>query len=97
MADKFWTHHIILVISSRRGIISVAIRGRGSRGTNGVTILIVIVVVVRISTTIVVVVAFVAVGIIIGVFFGSFVIGINDGVIVIFGVAFGCRIRLASG
>ena len=66
MADKFWTHHIILVISSRRGIISVAIRGSGSRGTNEVTIIIVIIVFFKISTTVVVV----AVGIIIDVIFG---------------------------
>ena len=50
MAGKFQTHHIILVISSRRGIISVAIGGNGSRGTNKVTILVVIIVVFRIST-----------------------------------------------
>ena len=93
MTDKFRTD-IILVISSRRGIISVAIGGRGSRGTNEVTIRIVIIVVFRISTTIVVVV--VAVGIIIDVIFGFFVIGINDGVIL--GVAFGCSCRVrASG
>jgi len=65
MDDKFQTHHIILVISSRRGVISIAIGGSGSRGTNEVTILIVIIVVFRISTAVVVV----AVGIIIGVFF----------------------------
>ena len=82
------THHIILVISSRRGIISVAIGGRGSGGTNEVTILIVIIVVFRISTRFVV-----AVGIIITVDFG-FLIGINDGVIVIFGVVFGCSIKI---
>ena len=93
MADKFRTD-IILIISSRRGIISVAIGGRGSRGTYEVTIRIVIIVVFRISTTVVVVV--VAVGIIIDVIFGFFVIGINDGVIVISGVAFSCRVR-ASG
>ena len=92
MADKTQTHHIVLVISSRRGIISVAIGGSGSRGTYEVTILIVIIVVFRISTTVVVV----AVGIIIDVIFGFFVIGINDGVIVISGVAFSCRVR-ASG
>ena len=69
MADKFRTHHIILVISSRRGIISVAIGGRGSRGTDEVAILIVIVVVFRISTRVIVV----AVGIIIVVVFGFFV------------------------
>ena len=80
MADKFRTHHIIRIISSRRGIIGVAIGGRGSRGTNEVTIRIFIIVVFRISTTVVVV----AVGIIIDVIFGFFVIGINDGVIVIF-------------
>jgi len=88
MADKFRTHHIILVIS-RRGIIRVAIEKRGSGGTNEVIVHIVIIVVFRISTTIVV-----AKGIIIIVVFGSFVIGIYDGVI--FGVAFGCIIRLAS-
>ena len=91
MADKFRTD-IILVISSRGGIISVAIGGSGGRGTNKVTIHIVIIVVFRISTTVVV-----AVGIIIVVVFGFFVIGINDGVIVISGVAFSCSIRLASG
>jgi len=93
MADKFRTD-IILIISSRRGIISVAIGGSGSRGTYEVTILIVIIVVFRISTKVVV-----AVGIIIDVIFGFFVIGINDGVIVIFGVAFGysIKIRIASG
>ena len=69
MADKFRTHHIILVISSRRGIISVAIGGRGNRGTDEVTILIVIVVVFRISTRIIVV----PVGIIIVVVFEFFV------------------------
>jgi len=92
MTDEFRTD-IILVISSRRGIISVAIGGRGSRGTNKVTIHNVIIVFFRISTTVVVV----AVGIIIGVFFGSFVIGIYDGVI--FGFAFGCSIEImfASG
>ena len=96
MADKFWTD-IILVISSRRGIIRVAIGGRGSRGTNEVTIRIVIIVVFRISTTVVVV----AVGIIIDVIFGSFVIvidivvGIDESVIL--GVAFSCSIGLASG
>ena len=97
MADKFRTHHIILVNSSRRGIISVAIGGSGSRGTYEVTILIVIIVGIRISTTVVVVVVVVAVGIIIDVIFGFFVIGINDGVI--FGFAFGCSIKImfASG
>ena len=60
-----------------------------SRGTNEVVIIIVIVVVFRISTRVVVV----AVGIIIDVIFELFVIGINDGVIVISGVAFGCRVR----
>ena len=69
MADKFRTD-IILVISSRRCIISVAIRGRGSVGTNEVTILIVIIVFFRISSTVVVV----AVGIIIDVIFGFVVI-----------------------
>ena len=54
MTDKFWAD-IILVISSRRGIISVAIGGRGSRGTNVVTIRIVIIVVFRISTRVIVV------------------------------------------
>jgi len=64
MADKTrQTYHIILVISSRRGIISVPIRGNGGGGTNYVTILIVIIVVFR-NITIVVVAA----GIIIGVF-----------------------------
>ena len=62
-----------------------------SRGTNKVAILIIIVVVFRISTRFVVV----AVGIIIDVIFGFFVIGINDGVIIA-GVTFGCRVR-ASG
>ena len=90
MADKFRTD-IIVVITSRRGIISVAIRGSGSRGTNEVTILIVIIVFFKISTTVVVV----AVGIIIDVIFGFFVIGINDSV-VISGVAFSCRVRAFS-
>ena len=72
MADKFRTHHIIRIISSRRGIIGVAIGGRGSRGTNKVTIHNIIIIVFRISTTVVVVV--VAVGIIIGVIFGFFII-----------------------
>jgi len=89
MADKFRTD-IILIISSRRGIISVAIGGSGSRGTNEVTILIVIIVVFRISTKVVV-----AVGIIIDVIFGFFVNGIDASVIL--GVSFGCSIRLASG
>ena len=99
MADKFRAD-IILVISSRRGIISVAIGGRGSGGTDFVTILIVIIVVFRISTKVVV-----AVGIIIDVIFGTVII--VDGnimaeaeaplVIVIFGVAFGCVSKLASG
>ena len=99
MTDKFRTYHIILVISSRRGIISVAIGGRGSRGTNEIAIRIVIIVVFRISTTIVV-----AVGIIIDIIFGTVII--VDGkimaeaeapfAIVILGVAFGCS-RLASG
>ena len=97
MADKFRTHHIIRIISSRRGIIGVAIGGRGIRGTNKVTIHNVIIVVFRISTTVVVV----AVGIIIDVIFGSFVIlidivvGIDESVIL--GVAFSCSIGLASG
>ena len=82
MADKFRTHHIILVIS-RRGIISVAIGERGSIGTNEVTVHVVIIIVFRISTTIVV-----TKGIIISVDFGFFVIGLYEGVI--FGVAFGC-------
>jgi len=69
MTDKFRTHHIILVNSSRRGIISVAIGGSGSRGTDFVTILIVIIVVFRISTKVVV-----AVGIIIDVIFGTVII-----------------------
>ena len=101
MADKFWTHHIILVISSRRGIISVAIGGRGIGGTDFVTILIVIIVVFRISTKVVV-----AVGIIIDVIFGTVII--VDGkiteaeaplVIIIVGVLVGrsIKIRLASG
>ena len=101
MADKFWTD-IILIISSRRGIISVAIGGRGSRGTYEVTIRIVIVVVFRISTTVVVV----AFGIIIDVIFGTVII--VDGkiteaeaplVIIIVGVLVGrsIKIRLASG
>ena len=97
MDDKFRMHHIILVISSRRGIISVAIGGRGIRGTNKVTIHNVIIVVFRISTTVVVV----AVGIIIDVIFGSFVIVINIVVgideSVILGVAFSYSIGLASG
>ena len=94
MADKTrYAHHIILIIiSSRRGIISIAIGGRGRGGTNEVTMHIVIIVVFRISTMIVV-----AKGIIIIVDFG--LIGINDGVIVIIGVAFGCsiKIRFVSG
>ena len=89
MADKFRTD-IILVISSRRGIISVAIGGSGSESTDFIAIHIVIIVVFRISTTIVV-----TKGIIISVDFGFFVIIIDDGVV--FGVAFGCSIRLASG
>ena len=100
MANKT-RHDIILIISSRRGIISVAIKGRGSRGTNEVTILIVVIVVVRVSTTVVV-----AVGIIIDVIFGT--VMIVDGnimteaeaplVIIIVGVAVGrsIKIRLAS-
>ena len=76
MADKT-RPDIILIFSFRRGIISVAIGGSGSRGTYEVTILIVIIVVFRISTTVVV-----AVGIIIIVDFG-FLIGINDSVVVI--------------
>ena len=91
MADK--TRHIILIISSRRGIISVAIGERGSRGTNVVTICIVIIVVFRISTRVVVVVA---VGIIVNVIFGIVIIVDGNIAIVIFGVAFGCG-RLASG
>ena len=67
MTDKFRTD-IILIISSRRGNISVAIGGRRSRGTNEVTISIVIIVVFRISTPVVL-----AVGIIIVVVFGFFV------------------------
>jgi len=103
MADKFRTD-IILIISSRRGIISVAIGGRGSRGTNEVTIRIVIIVVFRISTKFVVVVV-VTVGIIIDVIFGIFIIVDGNIVaaakaplfIVIVGVAFGRSIRIASG
>ena len=102
MAKTWLSHHIVLVISSRRGIISVAIRGRGSGGTNKVTILIVIIVVFRISTKVVI-----AVGIIIDVIFR--IVIIVDGnimaaaeaplVIIIFGVAFDCsiKVRLASG
>ena len=86
-------HGIILVISLKRDIISVAFGGRGSGGTNEVAIHIVIIVVFRISTTIVV-----AKGIIIIVNF-EFFIGINDSVIVIFGITFGCniKVRLAAG
>ena len=91
MADKFRTHHIILVISSRRGIISVAIGGSGSEGTDFVTIHIVIIVVFRISTTVVV-----TKGNIISVDFGFFVIVIDDDGIV-FGFAFGCSIGRTSG
>jgi len=91
MADKFRTD-IILIISSRRGIISVAIGGSGSRGTNEVTILIVIIVVFRISTKVVV-----AVGIIIDVIFGFFFVIVGPLVVGLVGVAFGCSIRLASG
>ena len=87
MADKFRTD-IILVIS-RRGIISVSIGKRGSGGSNEVTVRIVIIVVFRISTRVVVA----AVGIIISVIFRIF-IGIYDAVI--FRVAVGCSIRLAS-
>ena len=42
MADKTRTHHIILVFSSRKGIISVAIGGSGSGGTDFVTIHIIV-------------------------------------------------------
>ena len=89
MAHKFLMHHIILIVSSRRGVFRVAIGGSGSGDTNGVTIHIVIIVVFRISTEIVV-----AKGIIISVNFGFFVIVIDDGVV--FGFAFGCRVH-ASG
>ena len=88
MADKFRTD-IILIISSRRGIVSVAIGGRGIGGTNEVTVLIVIIVFFRNSTIVVV-----AAGIVIGVVFG--IISIVDGNIIV-GVAFGRSIRLASG
>ena len=93
MADKSRTHHIIYIISFRRCKISAAIKGSVVAGTNKFTILIAIIVVFRISTTVVA-----AVGIIIIVDFG-FLIGINDSVIIIFGVAFGCsiKIRIASG
>ena len=47
-------HDIILIISSRRGIIDVAIGGSRSRGTNKVTIHNTIIVVFGISTTVVV-------------------------------------------
>ena len=107
MADKFRTHHIILVISSRRGIISVAIGGSGSRGTDFVAIHIVIIVVFRSSTRVVMIVT---VGIIIVVVFGFVVIitfsflddaaAIMDTTIVvsfIVGFAFGCRVIRASG
>ena len=89
MTNKFRTHHIFLVTSFKRGIISVSIRRRVSRGTNEVVILIVIVVVFKISTRVVVVAVAVAIGIIINVIFGFFIIGINDGVIVISDIAFG--------
>ena len=105
MADKFRAD-IILIISSKRGIIIVAIGGSGGRGTNKVTILHVIIVVFRISTTVVVV----AIGIIIDVVFGFVVIitfgflddavAIMDTTIVvsfIVGFAFGCRVIRASG
>ena len=101
MVDKFWTD-IILVISSRRGIISVAIGGKGNRGTNEVIIRIVIIVVFRISIRVVVVVA---IGIIIDIIF-TIVIIVDGNIvaeteaplaIVIFGVAFGCGIKLAFG
>ena len=98
MVDKVWPHHIILVIS-RRGIISFPIRGRGSRGTNEVNILIVIIIVFRISTKVVV-----DVGIIIVVVFriiivvdGNVVVAAKAPLdIVIFGVVFSYSIRLAS-
>ena len=52
MAYETWpAHHIIPIISSRRGIVSVSTGGVGSGGTNEVTILIVIIVVFSISTT----------------------------------------------
>ena len=91
---------IIHSISSRRGIISVAIRRSGDGGTKHVAILIVIIVVFRITTRVVVIV-----GIIINVVFGIVIIvGGNIVVeakaplaIVILCFVFGCSIRLASG
>ena len=88
MADKT-RHDTILIFSSRRGIVSVAIGGSGSGGTDFVAIHIVIIVVFRNSTIVVV-----AAGIVIGVVFG--IIIIVDGNIIV-GVAFGRSIRLASG
>ena len=85
MADKFRTD-IILIISSRRGIISVAIGGRGIGGTNEVTVLIVIIVFFRNSTIVV------TVGIIVVVVFGFFVFGFLDDQF-----AFGRRVIRASG
>ena len=87
MADKFLTD-IILIISSRRGIISVAIGGNGIGSTDFVAIHIVIIVVFRNST-----IVLVTVGIIIDVIFG--IVIIVDGNIIV-GVAFGRSIRLAS-
>ena len=89
----------LLLISSRRSIVSVAIRG--SEGTDFVAIHIVIIVVFRIRIRVVVV----TVGIIIDVIFGIVIIVHGNTtaaakaplVIVIVGVVFGCRIRLASG
>ena len=88
---KLGRHSIILDIFSRRGIISIAIRGSGSegRGTNYVTILIVIIVVFRIGTII-----FVTAGIIIGIFLELSVIGIDDDVT--FGIMFSFSVRLTS-
>ena len=103
MAKTWSVHHIILVISSRRGIISVAIGGSRREDTNEITIHIVIIVVFRISTRVVVV----TVGIIIGVIFGIFIFLVDGNImaaakpplIVIFCVAFGCsiKVKLASG
>ena len=97
MAKTWSMHHIILVISSRRGIISITIGEKGSGGTNEVTILIFLIVIFRISTKVVV-----AAGIIINVIFG--IVIIVDGnimaeaeaplVIIIFCVVFGCSIKV---
>ena len=86
----------------QEGIISVAIGGKGSGGTNEVAILIVIIVILRISTKVVV-----AKGIIISVDFGFVFVSfacLDDAVAmmdtfnisVIVGSVFGCRVMCAS-